>query len=77
VNSTAEIVIVGGGVAGCAAAIAPRAGGRSVVMLDRTSTSTLASADLPPRSRVLLERRMAGLGLDGHLPSSDRSRVGQ
>lgn len=72
-SSTAEIGIVGGGVAGCAAAIALARSGRSVVVFERTEYEhTRIGETLPPRARLLLEQ----LGVwqdfrrDGHSPSS-------
>ena len=72
-NSTADIGIVGGGVAGCAAAIAFARAGRSVVVFERTEyAQTRIGETLPPRARVLLEQLgvWQDFGRDGHSPSS-------
>lgn len=68
-----DVAIVGGGVAGCAAAIALARMGYSVVVFERTGyEQSRIGETLPPRARVLLEQ----LGVwqefvgDGHLPSS-------
>ena len=68
-----DVVVVGGGVAGCAAAIAIARTGRSVVVLERTGyEQTRIGETLLPRARVPLEQ----LGVwqqferDGHLPAS-------
>src|SRR6187401_1604518 len=68
-----DVVVVGGGVAGCAAAIAIARTGRSVVVFERTGyEQTRIGETLLPRARGPL----AQLGVwqqferDGHLPAS-------
>jgi 2-polyprenyl-6-methoxyphenol hydroxylase-like FAD-dependent oxidoreductase len=68
-----DVGIVGGGVAGCAAAIALARQGRSVVLFELAGYEhTRIGETLPPRARLLLEE----LGIwqqfadDGHLPAS-------
>jgi 2-polyprenyl-6-methoxyphenol hydroxylase-like FAD-dependent oxidoreductase len=73
VTAAADIGVVGGGVAGCAAAIALARSGCSVVVLERTEyEQTRIGETLPPRARQVLEQ----LGVwqdfrrDAHLPAA-------
>ena len=68
-----QIGIVGGGVAGCAAAIALARVGCPVVVFERTEyQQTRIGETLPPRARVLLEELgvWEHFGRDGHSPAS-------
>jgi flavin-dependent dehydrogenase len=71
--SQVDIVVVGGGVAGCAASMALARIGCSVVVIERTDYTEMRIGEtLPPRSRVLLEeldvwQEFVG---DGHLAAS-------
>src|SRR4051812_38175072 len=68
-----DVGIVGGGVAGCAAAIALARAGCSVVVFERTDYATARIGEtLPPRARVLLEQLgvWTAFAADGHLPAS-------
>ena len=68
-----QIGIVGGGVAGCAAAIALARVGCPVVVFERTEyQQTRIGETLPPRARVLLEELgvWESFGRDGHSPAS-------
>ena len=68
-----DVGIVGGGVAGCAAAIALARQGRSVVVFERAAYEhTRIGETLPPRARLLLEELdvWQQFANDGHLPAS-------
>ena len=68
-----DVGIVGGGVAGCAAAIALARHGRSVVVFERAEYEhTRIGETLPPRARLLLEELdvWQQFANDGHLPAS-------
>lgn len=74
INKEVDIAIIGGGVAGCTAAIA-LAGWYNVVLLDQTDNPPKRIGEcLPPAARRILKRLSLLEGLDGTLLSGNQSQ---